>query len=92
VGGWVHMLMEMCVPSGWIPYCAISLDVNCDRPHVVFNPKTNLFVMWFEDRGPGLSGYTIATSVTPGGPFQAQVSPHIMCPLTAGQESNLLPR
>eukprot|EP00037_Helgoeca_nana_P009024 m.79567 g.79567 ORF g.79567 m.79567 type:complete len:377 (+) comp19303_c0_seq2:21-1151(+) len=42
------------------------------RPHVVFNPKTNLFVMWFEDRGPGLSGYTIATSVTPGGPFQAQ--------------------
>jgi len=39
------------------------------RPAVVYNPKTQLFVMWYEDRATGLSGYAIATSPTPQGPF-----------------------
>lgn len=39
------------------------------RPHVVYNKKTKLFLMWFEDRGSGLKGYSIATSSTPAGPF-----------------------
>ena len=49
------------------------------RPHVLYNKKTQLFVMWFEDRPdpsqPGsvpLHGYSIATSPTPGGPFTAK--------------------
>eukprot|EP00931_Biecheleriopsis_adriatica_P073094 TRINITY_DN47450_c0_g1_i1.p1 TRINITY_DN47450_c0_g1~~TRINITY_DN47450_c0_g1_i1.p1 ORF type:complete len:386 (+),score=33.55 TRINITY_DN47450_c0_g1_i1:85-1158(+) len=42
------------------------------RPHVVFNAKTSLFVMWYEDRSSNArgSGYSVATSSTPGGPFQ----------------------
>eukprot|EP01048_Picozoa_sp_COSAG05_P005959 COSAG05_NODE_370_length_10716_cov_5.748422_3_plen_371_part_00 len=42
------------------------------RPHVIYNNKTKLFLMWFEDRGPGLTGYTVATSTTPQGPFSAK--------------------
>jgi len=38
------------------------------RPHVLWNDKTQLFVMWFEDR-PEV-GYSVATSPTPGGPFK----------------------
>jgi|EP01047_Picozoa_sp_COSAG01_P037647 hypothetical protein len=38
------------------------------RPHVLFNQKTQLFVMWYEDR-PEV-GYSVATSPTPGGPFK----------------------
>lgn len=40
------------------------------RPHVVFNKATNLFVMWYEDRWHGQSGYGVATSSTPEGPFK----------------------
>ena len=40
------------------------------RPSVVFNEKTNLFVMWYEDRGIGETGYAVAVSKTPGGPFR----------------------
>jgi hypothetical protein len=40
------------------------------RPHVVYNAKNKMFVMYFEDRGPGLSGYTVAQSSTPAGPFE----------------------
>ena len=39
------------------------------RPCVVFNAKTGLFVMWYEDRGAGETGYAVATSTTPAGPF-----------------------
>jgi len=39
------------------------------RPHVVFNKVTNLFVMWYEDRWDSQSGYGVATSTTPEGPF-----------------------
>ena len=40
------------------------------RPHVVFCAKTKMFVMYFEDRAPGLSGYAVAQSATPQGPFK----------------------
>ena len=40
------------------------------RPCVVYNARTRLFVMWYEDRGPGEAGYAVATSPTPAGPFQ----------------------
>ena len=55
------------------------------RPCVVFNAATQLYVMWYEDRHPYTagsgsewkhardqstdSGYSIAVSTTPGGPF-----------------------
>lgn len=41
------------------------------RPHVVYNPGTALFVMWFENRPSAIvsKGYTIATSPSPEGPF-----------------------
>jgi hypothetical protein len=41
------------------------------RPHVVYNPGTTLFVMWFENRPSAIvsKGYTIATSPSPEGPF-----------------------
>lgn len=35
----------------------------------MYNERTGLFVMWYEDRADGLSGYSIATSATPQGPF-----------------------
>jgi len=40
------------------------------RPSVVYNPSTKLFVMWYEDRGPGEEGYAVAVSPTPQGPFK----------------------
>lgn len=39
------------------------------RPQVVYNQKTDTFVMWYEDRWSGQSGYAVATAPTPIGPF-----------------------
>ena len=39
------------------------------RPHVVYNKKTERYIMWYEDRHPGQAGYAIAASKTPTGPF-----------------------
>ena len=41
------------------------------RPHVVYNARTKQFVMWFEDRPDAItsSGYFVATSTQPNGPF-----------------------
>jgi len=39
------------------------------RPCVVFNKKTGMFVMWYEDRGGTQKGYNIAVSPNPQGPF-----------------------
>ena len=39
------------------------------RPCVVYNAATQLFVMWYEDRGVGEHGYAVAVSPTPAGPF-----------------------
>ena len=38
------------------------------RPHVVYNNVTRQFVLWYEDRPE--SGYSVATSQNPGGPFK----------------------
>ena len=54
------------------------LDGIVFRPHVVFNNKTKLFVMWYENRFvPEVSpppdwgsGYHVAVSATPAGPFK----------------------
>jgi beta-xylosidase len=40
------------------------------RPCVVYNAKADEFVMWYEDRGTGETGYSVATSPTPQGPFR----------------------
>ncbi|KAJ9464983.1 glycosyl family 43 [Diplonema papillatum] len=40
------------------------------RPHVVYNAKNNIFVMWYEDRWDGQKGYAVATSTNPLGPFK----------------------
>ena len=39
------------------------------RPHVVYNKKTERYIMWYEDRHPGQAGYAIAASKTPTDPF-----------------------
>ena len=41
------------------------------RPHVIYNEATKRFVMWYEDRAHAItsSGYFVATSKTPEGPF-----------------------
>jgi len=40
------------------------------RPCVVYNSLSNRYVMWYEDRGPDETGYAVATSDTPEGPFE----------------------
>jgi hypothetical protein len=53
---------------------ALTMDARLPgtefRPHVVYNPKSKLFVMWYEDRGANEQGYAVAVSPNPGGPFQ----------------------
>lgn len=46
------------------------------RPHVVYNANTKTFVMWFEDRPSAIvsSGYSVATSTSPSGPFATVVT------------------
>ena len=39
------------------------------RPHVVYRASSNTFLMWYEDRWDGQTGYAIAESPTPEGPF-----------------------
>jgi hypothetical protein len=39
------------------------------RPCVVYNQATQKFVMWYEDRYDGSSGYNVAVATTPAGPF-----------------------
>ena len=39
------------------------------RPQVVYNAASSQFVMWYEDRWSGQSGYAVAVSRTPQGPF-----------------------
>jgi len=40
------------------------------RPQVVYNNLTKQFVMWYEDRWTGQTGYAVAVSDTPEGPFK----------------------
>ncbi len=39
------------------------------RPRVVYRASSNTFLMWYEDRWDGQSGYAIAESASPEGPF-----------------------
>ncbi len=39
------------------------------RPRVVYQPSSRTFLMWYEDRWEGQTGYAIAESATPEGPF-----------------------
>ncbi len=39
------------------------------RPRVVYRPGSQTFLMWYEDRWEGQTGYAIAESATPEGPF-----------------------
>jgi len=43
-----------------------------ERPHVLFNAKTNLFVLWFhlDSSNYGLKNVGVATSTTPNGEFK----------------------
>eukprot|EP00051_Salpingoeca_urceolata_P007973 m.102301 g.102301 ORF g.102301 m.102301 type:complete len:397 (+) comp15503_c0_seq1:66-1256(+) len=56
-------------------YRGVALNVSARkagvefRPHVVYNPSTKLFVMWYEDRWSGQRGFAVATSATADGPF-----------------------
>ena len=58
-------------------YLGVALSVQSRhegiefRPHVIYNEKSKLFVMWYEDRWSTghQRGYAIATSTTPEGSF-----------------------
>ena len=47
---------------------------GCFRPHVVFNSKTKLYVLWINVYD-NVSGYRVFTSKTPVGPFIEQAEP-----------------
>lgn len=40
------------------------------RPHVLYNSLNKEFVMWYEDRWSGQTGYAVAISPDPAGPFK----------------------
>ena len=46
------------------------------RPHVVYNERTSTYLMWYEDRPEAISssGYAVASSPTPEGPFKTVAS------------------
>ena len=54
-------------------YLGVALPLSLRKPgelmrmHVIYNAKTQLFVMWYEDRPE--TGYSVAISPTPQGPF-----------------------
>ncbi|EMD00452.1 hypothetical protein BAUCODRAFT_152944 [Baudoinia panamericana UAMH 10762] len=50
---------------------------GCGRPHIVFNPITQLYILW---ANAGSSGYPVATSSTPSGPFFFLSSPAAIDP------------
>ena len=50
------------------------------RPQVVFNNATGKYVMWYENRHPGETGYAVATSFQPGGPFTTVIQNVNMAP------------
>src|SRR5512135_3459603 len=39
------------------------------RPRVIYRASSKTFLMWYEDRWEGQTGYAIAASATPEGPF-----------------------
>ena len=70
--------------SHWYPAPAPVFQIARDFPHpavlfspkVIYNPTTQLFVLWFNYNLKGQSGlYGTATSASPYGPFVVQVAP-----------------
>ena len=49
---------------------------GCYRPHVVFNPKTRLYVLWINVYD-NVSGYRVFTSTAPAGPFKEIEEPKL---------------
>ncbi|OOQ59494.1 family 43 glycosylhydrolase [Mucilaginibacter pedocola] len=49
---------------------------GCFRPHVIFNKKTGLYVLWINVYD-NVVGYRVFTSKTPIGPFAEVAEPHL---------------
>jgi beta-xylosidase len=49
---------------------------GCFRPHVVYNAKTKLYVLWINVYD-NVVGYRVFTSKTPIGPFNEVAEPHL---------------
>jgi hypothetical protein len=49
---------------------------GCFRPHVIFNNKTQLYVLWINVYD-NVSGYRVFTSKTPAGPFTEVAEPKL---------------
>jgi hypothetical protein len=49
---------------------------GCFRPHVVYNAKTKLYVLWINVYD-NVVGYRVFTSKTPVGPFNEVAEPHL---------------
>lgn len=49
---------------------------GCFRPHVIFNKKTNQYVLWINVYD-NVSGYRVFTSTQPIGPFVEQLQPKL---------------
>ncbi|MEO7214309.1 family 43 glycosylhydrolase [Mucilaginibacter sp.] len=50
---------------------------GCFRPHVIFNKKTKLYVLWINVYD-NVVGYRVFTSKTPVGPFSEVAEPHLV--------------
>lgn len=55
---------------------------GCFRPHVIFNQKTGLYVLWINVYD-NVSGYRVFTSKSPVGPFAEQDQPKLAVNSTA---------
>lgn len=49
---------------------------GCFRPHVIYNQKTQLYVLWINVYDNKV-GYRVFTSKTPAGPFNEVAEPHL---------------
>lgn len=50
---------------------------GCGRPHIVYSPKSKNYVLW---ANAGSSGYLVATSSSPKGPFTFSNSTAVIDP------------
>ncbi len=67
---------QLFTPDGsWQTLCMHQVPAGggCFRPHTVFDPNTDLYVLWINVP----NGYRALTSATPTGPFVLAGAPHI---------------
>jgi hypothetical protein len=57
-----RLCTTLCSPFG-------EWQVTYFRVHVVYNPRTHLYVLWVNLNGGGGGDYAVGTSATPEGPF-----------------------